>query len=126
MESVALVGRQQLVIEHRETDDTLQIYGSDGRLTLTVRVTPEGLMLVVDGAGLAIRATGALTVDAQRVAIRGREGIVLHSDADACLSAAGSIDLSAERQELRATRGDVRVSANDDVRLDGERIRMNC
>jgi hypothetical protein len=126
MKSVQLVGRQQLVIEHREADDTLQLYGSDGRLTLTLRITPDGPVLLVEGADLAIRATGALAIDAQRVAIRGRDGVVLHSDGDTCVSAAGSLELTAERQQLRATRGDVSVYANDDVVLDGERVRMNC
>jgi len=121
-----LIGSQQLVVERGALADTLRLYGGDGRLTLTVRVTPDGPVLLVEGGGLAIRAEGALAIDAQHVAIRGREGVVVQSGADLCVGAAGSLDLTARRQQLTARGGDVRVYASDDVVLDGERVRMNC
>ena len=34
--------------------------------------------------------------------------------------------VQAKRQEIVATRGNLRAHANDDVLIDGERIRMNC
>lgn len=123
---VELIGSQRLVVERGPGADTLRLYGGDGRLTLTVRVTPEGPVLMVEGGGLAIRAEGALAIDAQHVAIRGREGVVVQTGGDLCVGAAGSLDVSAQRQQLTATHGDVRVYASDDVVLDGERVRMNC
>jgi hypothetical protein len=126
MESVELVGQQQLTIERTADLDTLRLYAAGGQLTLTLSITPNGPVLEVAGAGIMIRSSGPLAIDAQHVAIRGREGVVLHSDADALVSAARRLEMTAETQQMTATLGDVRVYANDDVVLDGERVRMNC
>lgn len=38
----------------------------------------------------------------------------------------GDIATRAREQVIEARLGDVRVKANDDVKLNGERIRLNC
>ncbi len=126
MESVALIAQQQLVIERGEREDTLQLFQGNGRLTLTVRITADGPVLEVAGGSVAIRASGALSINAQRVAIRARDGFDLESGGDARITAGGTLEIAAERQQVTARSGDVRVRANNDVLLDGERIRMNC
>jgi hypothetical protein len=40
--------------------------------------------------------------------------------------AEGDIVSEARAQIIRASAGDVRVVANDDVVMDGERIKLNC
>jgi hypothetical protein len=44
---------------------------------------------------------------------------------DLTLSVAGRLQLEGETVAVRARRGDVELEANDDVRLRGERIRLN-
>ena len=63
---------------------------------------------------------------ADRVAIHGREGVAITTDGDVAIVAAGDLETRARTQTIAAELGDVRVVANDDVRLTGERIRMNC
>jgi hypothetical protein len=38
----------------------------------------------------------------------------------------GDLKTEARIQEIRARLGNVNVSANDDVRIDGERVMVNC
>lgn len=40
--------------------------------------------------------------------------------------AAGALTISADSVSIQARRGDVRVTANDDVKLNGERVLLNC
>ena len=52
--------------------------------------------------------------------------VSLNTDGDLALRAAGALTSEARIQNLTATLGDVNVRANDDVKMQGERIRMNC
>jgi hypothetical protein len=124
--SLELIGEQRLLVERRTRDDLIRLIGPEGRLTLSIIVTPTGPVLRFEGPGLLIESSGALAIDAEHVAIRGREGVALVSGGDAKIVAEGTFDTEAHRQNIRASRGDVNVYANDDVKIDGERIRMNC
>jgi hypothetical protein len=103
----------------------LTLVGPSGVQALSIELTAQGPRLRME-AGLSLAFSGELSIDAKRVAIHGREGIALTSGADAKIAASGELATSARAQSITAELGDVRVKANDDVRLDGERIRMNC
>jgi hypothetical protein len=120
-----LPGRQRLLVEREPDASVLRIFGSDGRVTLSIEVTESGPVLCFEG-GLEVRASGALDFAAQRVAIRGREGVRIESGGDAHIRAEGDLHSEARVQNVRARLGNVNVKANDDVKLRGERIRLNC
>lgn len=124
--SLALAGEHRLTVERQGEEDVLRIEGPDGGLRLSVVVTPRGPEVRLEGSDLRIRSTGSLDIDAEHVAIRGRRGLTLRSDAEAELNVAGKLRTEARSQRIVARRADVSVYANDDVKLDGERIRMNC
>jgi hypothetical protein len=90
-----------------------------------VHLTPAGPVLRFEGS-LLLEASGGLAVDAQRVAIHGREGLSLTSGGNARIEIAGDLDSQARIQNITAVLGNVNVKANDDVRMNGERIKMNC
>ena len=94
-------------------------------MALTVRVTPGGLSISIEGGDLTLLSSGTLRVDAERLELRGRSGVNIESEGNAVLAVAGDLTMRARSQELRATLGDVRVAANDDVKMDGERILLN-
>ena len=106
-QTLELVGKRKLVVERSRMKDVLRI----------VRF---------EGSGLMIQAAGALAIDAERVAIHGREGLALTTNGDAQIRVAGELRTQARAQYLTAELGNVAIRANDDVKLDGERIRMNC
>lgn len=112
------LGGYALHIERIQDGHLLRLNGPGGEQALEIALTPEGPVLRFQG-GMRMDLAGDLAVDARLVSLHGREGLVLTSGADATLVAEG--DLNA-----RARLGDLSVRANDDVRIDGERIRMNC
>lgn len=112
------LGNHFLHIEPEAGGHVLRLVGPGGAQRLEIAVTADGPVLRLH-SGLKIELAGALAIDAATVSLHGREGLTLTSGGDARLAAAG--DLVA-----RAERGEVSVRANDDVRLDGERVRMNC
>jgi hypothetical protein len=117
MDAIAL-GDHFLHIESDGAAHVLRLVGPGGGQRLEIVVTPQGPVLRLAG-GLRVELAGDLAVDARRVALHGREGLALSSGADASIVAAG--DLAA-----RAELGDLSLRANDDVRIDGERVRTNC
>jgi hypothetical protein len=122
---VALKGRQRLHLDRGRDADVVTLFAPDGRISFSVRVTPGGPVLCFDES-LTIETNDALELKARRVAIQGREGVSIQSGADAAIDVAGDLTSTASVQNLRARLGNVNLKANDDVRLRGERIRLNC
>jgi len=117
MDAIAL-GDHFLHIEPSADGHVLRLVGPGGGQRVEIAITPQGPVLRLLG-GLRLELDGDLTVDAQRVALHGRKGLSLSSGADASITVVG--DLSA-----RAELGNIALHANDDVCIDGERVRMNC
>jgi hypothetical protein len=120
-----VAGDYRLTIETVDGGHLLRVVGPAPTTPITIALTPQGPVLHLEGSA-AVRLTGDLAIDAARVAIRGREGLGLLSGGDLQLSAEGVLTSTARAQAIRADLGDVSIRANDDVRLDGERIKMNC
>lgn len=97
--------------------DLLQLAAPDGRLCLTIRLDPAGPQVEVHGATLAVSAQKSL-----RLAC---ESLEIEVETDISMRAGGTIQTEGFSQVVRARRGDVHVVANDDVRIDGERVHLN-
>lgn len=123
---VDLRGDQQLVIDQGLKEDRLIITSANGKVSITITITDSGPVLHLEGAGLMIRADGDLAINARSLAIHGRDGIALTSDGDAHICVQGDLTTRARIQNITAELGNVNVQANDDVKIDGERILMNC
>ncbi len=115
----------RLTIERGERGSVIRLLDAAGGVPLRVELGADGPVLLL-GAGLTIAVAGDLTLDAQRVAIHGREGIHLRSEGDTVIESEGDLVTRAREQVVEARLGDVRVKANDDVKIVGERIRLNC
>ncbi|MBI5590677.1 MAG: hypothetical protein HY881_09360 [Deltaproteobacteria bacterium] len=127
MKSVELTGRQQLVLRHEQSQDVLQFFNAKGAVVLTVHVTENGPVLRFDGDGaLTIQTTGALSIEAEHLSLHGRSGVSVTSDGDMHLRTSGDLHTHGRIQNISASLGNVNVKANDDVRLDGERVLVNC
>ena len=125
-QTVELVASQKLVIERHDGWDVLTIVGAGGGAALSIHVTERGAELEIGGGDLTLRTRGELSIDARKVSLHGREGVALTTGGDMAIHAEGDMRSSARAHEITADLGDVDVRANDDVKLDGERIRMNC
>ena len=128
-QQIDLPGRQRLTIVRAREDggeDVLSLAAADGKTTITLRVGPEGATIELGAAALAVRVEGDLAIDAGRGVRCGRDGIDISSGGDLTIAAASRLETRASEQKLVATLGDMSLHANDDVKIDGERIRMNC
>jgi hypothetical protein len=111
--------------EERPGGDVLEIVAPGGQVCLQIVLAPEGLKVQIDSAALEVRAKGTIAVECETLAVRARESIALTAGKDVAIDAGGMIETEAWGQEIRARRGDVHLEANDDVLLDGERVRLN-
>jgi hypothetical protein len=125
---IELRGRQRLTIirDSGRGEDVLHLEAGDGTTTLLVRVGPGGTQVELGAASLALRVQGELAIDAGRIALHAREGLSLTTGGNFVMRSGAALAIEAVEQKLVATRGDISLYANDDVKVDGERIRMNC
>jgi hypothetical protein len=124
---LALAGAHQFVLTRGAACDELKIccLGVDQPL-LSISVNASGVAVRVSAASVTIEATDLLRLEAKRLVLSALRELVIESAGDVRLHAAGDLSIKAAEQLLSATQGDVRLLANDDVRLDGERVLMNC
>ena len=130
---LSLAGGQTLVLTRSghsigplPAEDLLQIIGPQGRPSVIIRVGEHGTSVELAGGPVVLSVDGDLRIEADRLQLHARDRLSLSSGHDAELVVEESLTTIAKRQSVTSTRGDVRILANDDVRLDGERIRMNC
>jgi hypothetical protein len=107
-------------------EDTLCLMNSDGAIALTIRVGLMGATIEVGGDLVGLKVAGDLAIDARRLSLHGREHVSITSGGDATVRIAQTLTHYAARQSIVSTLGDLTLYANDDVKVDGERIRMNC
>ena len=112
----------------------VRIHGLGGEVELDVLLTKNGPRLRFRAADLALEADGKVQVDCDEFHVRSK-GDIIHEaegnmgervEGNAITVVRGNFRLSACTAGVRATRGDVRLKANDDVKLEGERIKLNC
>jgi hypothetical protein len=103
----------------------LRLEAPDGRLCLSITLTPDGPKVELAAAALAIVAEGDVTVACERFEVEARKDIVLDAGGEVRTRADGLLRTEALAQHHRATLGTVTLTANDDVSLEGERVRLN-
>lgn len=115
-------------------DNLLRIRAPDGKVCLSIQLTPDGPRLEVDAVSMIVSTRRDLRIDCEGLAINTRADLDINAGGalrqraagDIQIHAAGTIEsLAEDAQTIRAGLGDVAIEANDDVRLDGERIRLN-
>lgn len=98
----------------------------DGRLCLRVSMELHEFVVECVAGGLRLRSSQTVQLEAPNIALCAETDMHLHAGRNMHLHAGGEVNVQADALELEATRGDAVLMANDDVRIDGERIRMNA
>ena len=101
----------QTAIDLHAGEDHLELEGGYSAATDVARET-----LTVTGPGGDVLLRLRFSAEGARLELE---------QPDLTLSVAGRLKLEGETVAVRARRGDVELEANDDVRLRGERIRLN-
>lgn len=106
-------------------DERLELFAPGGRLCLTIRLTPDGAQLELDGVELHVRAHERLRLSGSHVEVSAHKTLELRSEGEIVQRARGLATSVAFEHQVEATHGEIRLVANDDIALDGERVRLN-
>lgn len=105
--------------------ETIRVMAPDGRICLKMTLTPDGPLLELSGVSLAVSAQRDIQIRCESLGIHTQTALTLSSGGDLDLVARGELRSEAVAQYHHATLGDIEMNANDDVMLNGERIRLN-
>jgi hypothetical protein len=117
-----------------EEQETITVRSPTGEVEVSVRFTPDGPKLRFQAADLELDTPGRVSIRCDEYDVSARRGIVMRSGGDVRTEAEGKIVTvakddavhQARSTTIRSTRGDVFIEANDDARIHGERVRLNC
>lgn len=133
--SHSLVLRSGYSVEIAEGDngEIVSVKTPSGQIGLRIKLTPEGPVAELSSVSLQISAQKDLTLNCQTLALNAEKQVAIKSGGDLVQIAKGDLQIKAEgeitsegfSQQLRANTGDFSIAANDDVMVDGERIRLN-
>ncbi|MCK6588391.1 MAG: hypothetical protein HUU21_36070 [Polyangiaceae bacterium] len=126
VETLKLIGDHALEVRRGPESSVLRIVAPDGKLGISIAITREGMKLSLEGANVELSTSGSLAIRADELSLHGERGISMTTSGDAAIRAAGDLRSEARIQTIEAKLGNVNVKANDDVCLDGERVRLNC
>lgn len=125
---------RSLVVE-RSPDGTerVTLRNPRGDTELELVVTERGPRLVVRAAELEMVTPGRMRLACESLEVEARAGVRVeaggdfetHVAGDHRVEVTGKSELSAHAAKVTARRGELGLEANDDVRLDGERILLN-
>ena len=118
---MALSAGYRLSTEVAERGQELRLHAPDGKICLKITLAPEGPLVELSSAALSVEAHGAVKVACESFEVAARKGVALRAGGDVTVDAEQAILTSAFEQAHVARRGDYRLKANDDVRVDGDR-----
>lgn len=114
--------------------EQLELVDKNGMLQLTISIKEKGLVIQVNASSIQLNAAEELNLSGKKINITAAEqlniktkgNLVQQVDKDALMEVGGTNKMLAMVQKITATLGDVTIKANDDVKLNGERVKMNC
>jgi hypothetical protein len=131
---VPLPSGRTVSIDTSNGAEVVRFESPTGQIELQVTLTSEGPKLVFRAADVELKSTGTVAVDCKRFEVRAEEEITQTSggdlketvNGDRLSRVRGTSAALARRTLIESKRGDLRLVANDDVELLGERIKLNC
>jgi hypothetical protein len=119
-------GRSVVCRSVAESCDEVTIRGPAGEVLLEVALTPAGPVLRFHAAQVQLDCKGSFQVRCESFEVQTAGNIVQQAGGDLIQNAAGDVRVESTEMSFEARRGNVDVRANDDVNLNGERVRLNC
>ena len=104
-----LQNAKTLTITLAEDHDLIEIHGAGGLMELRIKLTPDGPILQMESVRLSLKSSENVDVSCKNFEVRASDAVDIHSD--------GGMQLSGQ--------ADVRVNANGDVIVTGEKIFLN-
>jgi uncharacterized protein (DUF2345 family) len=111
------------VVNFSDQNETLLVRGPNVELEITQRGSV--VELSVSRGDLRLVVPQTLSIEAKQIDLVSDGDLSLRAGGEIRLESAFETKVQAHSVGIRAKLGDVKIDANDDVRLEGERIRMN-
>ncbi len=116
-----------------EDEELLVVHNPQGEIELAVRFTAAGPVLNFSAAAFNLQTPGDVKINCRKLLVNSTEAIELNSggnmvqkiNGEKTTQVRGKSFYEAHTVAIKSRRGNVNVKANDDVRLDGERIKLN-
>ncbi len=126
-------GRRLSLVEEGE-QEILTVSAPDGRVELSIRFTEAGPVLSFEAAAVRLKSRGEVSVECDRFRVDAARSLTFHTggeevhraDGEISLEAGASARVAGHAVDLRARRGDMTLKANDDLKLNAERVKLNC
>lgn len=115
-----------LLISRGKVQDTVQVLHPSGEVQITIKMTEQGAVISLSGNTIEIEAKEKFIVQSPVIDLKASEEIKLTSEGDLHTNVKRDSFNTARIQHITADLGNVNIKANDDVRLDGERVKLNC
>jgi hypothetical protein len=112
----------------------IKVIDKNNATQLIIKIRPEGLSLQINAVDININAVNQLNFYGKEVNIEASDAIRIKTHGDlvheignnSTSTIGGTNNIKAQTQLITAELGNVEIKANDDVRLDGERVLFNC
>ncbi len=117
-----------------ENSQKMELIRENGNVMLTIDLSGNSPIVNISAGTLNIGCDNELNLGAKNIKIHSKENISIHSKGDLIENIEGNhfeytkgdhFD-EARIQNIKAELGNVNITANDDVDLKGERIKLNC
>ncbi len=134
-ESVELsFGRKLKVTSHEGLGDQITLSDPGGKVELQILITARGPVLRFETADLQISSKGKIRFQCEDFEVHAHHEIKQTSEGDfrqqvsgnAHVDVKGDLDAEARTCSLSASRGNINLNANDDIKMKSERILLNC
>jgi hypothetical protein len=127
-------GRRVDVESPGDGTDRVVVRNPEGEVELEVVLTESGPRLRFRAAEIELESQGRLGLRCTDLDVHASghirqvagDGLEQKVVGDAQLSVSGDLSSLARSTRIESRRGDVRIRANDDVLLNGERVKLNC
>jgi len=117
---------QKLLADLTPGKETLRLLTTEGKVQMTIQMTKDGSEISLSGDVVKIAAKEKLELKSPVIDLTAEKEICLTSDGDMHQTVKRDSYQKARIHNITADLGNVNIKANDDVRLDGERVKLNC
>ena len=120
---------------HSENDsDIVRVRNAKGLVLFTIEVSNKGATLNIEAENISIAAKNKLHLSAEEVNISSQKQLFVKSEGsfnqyvrgNKTIETQGENYETAKTQCIKASLGDIKLTANDDIKLNGERVKLNC
>ncbi len=116
----------RLILEQRGGNEVVQLMSHSGEIAISIHMKEEGPVIRLTGASVELQATKKISFESPSIELNAQEIIKISSKGDYHQEIEGDVHSAARIQHIKADLGNVNIEANDDVRLNGERVKLNC